>query len=56
MKADVARRREAAAVASAVTGERSLAIAIGAVVFAMFVALWFAFPQWRAAQARLRKR
>jgi hypothetical protein len=43
-------------VASAVTRERSLAIATGAVVFAMFVALWFAFPQWRAAQARLRKR
>jgi len=43
-------------VASAVTGERRLAIALGAVVFAMFLALWFAFPQWRAAQARRRQR
>ena len=43
-------------VAGAVTGDRALAIALGAVVFAMFIALWFAFPQWRAARARLRKR
>ena len=45
-----------ALVASAVTGERALAIALGGVVFAMFVALWFAFPQWRAAQARRHRR
>ena len=42
-------------VASAITGERPLAAAIGVVVFALFIALWFVFPQWRAARAR-RKR
>ena len=42
-------------VAAAITGDRRLATAIGIVVFALFVALWFAFPQWRAAQARRRR-
>jgi len=35
-----------------ITGLPSLAAAIGVVVFLLFVALWFAFPQWRAAQLR----
>ena len=37
-------------VARAVTGNLALATALGIVVFAMFVLLWFAFPQWRAAR------
>ena len=37
-------------VAHLVTGERVVATALGAVVFAMFVVLWFVFPQWRAAR------
>ena len=43
-------------VASAITGDRPLATAIGCIVFAMFAAFWFAFPQWRAAQSRRRRR
>ena len=43
-------------VASAITGDRPLATAIGCIVFAMFAALWFAFPQWRASQSRRRRR
>jgi hypothetical protein len=41
-------------IARIVTGATTLGAAIGAAVFAMFVALWFVFPQWRAAQARRR--
>ena len=39
-------------VARLVTGEPALAATIGVVVFLLFVAVWFAFPQWRAAQRR----
>jgi hypothetical protein len=39
-------------IARVITGLPSLAAAIGVVVFLLFVALWFAFPQWRAAQLR----
>jgi len=39
-------------IARVITGEPKLAAAIGAVVFLLFVALWFGFPQWRAAQRR----
>jgi len=30
----------------------ALAATLGIAVFGLFVALWFVFPQWRAAQAR----
>lgn len=43
-------------IAHVVSGDLPTAVAVGGVVFAMFVALWFAFPQWRAAQARRRER
>jgi len=36
-------------VARVITGTPMLGLAIGSAVFAMFVLLWFAFPQWRAA-------
>jgi len=39
-------------VARVITGRPTLAATIGVVVFVLFVALWFAFPQWRAAQVR----
>jgi len=39
-------------VARAITGEPRLSAMLGMAVFAMFVALWFAFPQWRARRAR----
>jgi len=39
-------------VARVITGRPTLAATIGVVVFVLFVALWFAFPQWRAAQLR----
>ncbi len=39
-----------ALVAHVVTAGLVLAIALGAVVFAMFVGLWFVFPHWRAAR------
>ena len=39
-------------IALVITGAPSLATAIGIVVFLLFVALWVAFPQWRAAQMR----
>jgi len=39
-------------IARVITGAASLAAAIGGVVFVLFLALWFAFPQWRAAQVR----
>ena len=37
-------------VARVVTGDLRLATALGSLVFAMFVALWFVFPRWRAAR------
>jgi hypothetical protein len=37
-------------VARAVTGSTIFATVLGVVVFAMFVLLWFVFPQWRAAR------
>nr|HET7859428.1 DUF6328 family protein [Caldimonas sp.] len=37
-------------VARVVAGSATLATALGAVVFAMFVLLWYVFPQWRAAR------
>ncbi len=37
-------------VAHVVTRNLVVATALGVVVFAMFVLLWFAFPQWRAAR------
>ena len=43
-------------VARLVTGEPLLATAIGVVVFALFVVLWFVFPQWRAARKHTGKR
>ena len=43
-------------VAHAVTGSLVLSIALGAVVLAMFVILWFVFPQWRAARRHAPKR
>jgi hypothetical protein len=43
-------------VARVVTGELVLATAIGIAVFAMFVVLWFVFPQWRAARKQTAKR
>ena len=43
-------------VARVVTGATTFATALGAVVFAMFVLLWFAFPQWRAARKHAAKR
>jgi hypothetical protein len=39
-------------IAWVITGGPALAAAIGAAVFLLFVALWFAFPQWRVARAR----
>ena len=42
-------------IARVVVGDRAIAIAIGSVVFAMFIALWFVFPQWRAARHRRRR-
>ena len=39
-------------IARVITGMPVLAATIGVVVFGLFVALWFAFPQWRAAQLR----
>jgi len=43
-------------IARVITGGPALAAAIGAAVFLLFVALWFAFPQWRAAQLRRQRR
>jgi len=43
-------------VARVITGAPALAATIGVVVFVVFVALWFAFPQWRAAQLRRQAR
>ena len=43
-------------VARIVTGDLLLATALGVVVFAMFVLLWFVFPQWRAARRHDPKR
>jgi len=43
-------------IARVITGRPALAAAIGAAVFLLFVALWFAFPQWRAAQVRRQRR
>jgi len=43
-------------VARVVTGATTFATALGAAVFAMFVLLWFAFPQWRAARKHAAKR
>ena len=43
-------------VARLVTGEPLLATAIGVVVFALFVVLWFVFPQWRGARRHAAKR
>ena len=43
-------------IAHVITGRAALAASIGVVVFALFVALWFAFPQWRAAQLRRQAR
>jgi len=39
-------------IARVITGMPALAATIASVVFGLFVALWFVFPQWRAAQAR----
>lgn len=39
-------------IARLITGSPPFATATGIVVFALFLALWFVFPQWRAAQAR----
>jgi lysylphosphatidylglycerol synthetase-like protein (DUF2156 family) len=39
-------------IAHVITGSPTLALATGVGVFALFIALWFAFPQWRRAQAR----
>ena len=43
-------------VAHAITGDPRVAIAVGVVMFALFVALWFVFPRWRAGRSRARKR
>jgi len=43
-------------VARVVTGSATLATVIAGVVFAMFVLLWYVFPQWRAARRRAAKR
>ena len=43
-------------IARVITGAPALAAAIGAAVLLLFVALWFAFPQWRAAQLRRQRR
>ena len=43
-------------VARLATGESLLATAIGVVVFALFVVLWFVFPQWRGARRHAAKR
>lgn len=43
-------------IARVITGAPTLAAVIGVVVFLLFVVLWFAFPQWRAAQIRRRSR
>ena len=43
-------------VARVVTGDLVLATAIGIAVFAVFVVLWFVFPQWRAARKHTAKR
>ena len=43
-------------VARVVTGDLVLATASGIAVFAMFVVLWFVFPQWRAARKHTGKR
>ena len=43
-------------IARVITGAPSLSAAIGGVVFMLFLALWFAFPQWRAAQIRRQAR
>ena len=43
-------------VARVITGVAAhSAMAIGGGVFAIFVALWFAFPQWRAAKRGARR-
>ena len=39
-------------IARVITGMPALAATLGIAVFGLFVALWFVFPQWRAAQAR----
>lgn len=39
-------------VARVITGMPAVSATIGVVAFLLFVALWFAFPQWRAAQVR----
>jgi len=43
---------DAGLIARVITGAPRLSALLGAAVFAMFVALWFAFPQWRARLAR----
>jgi hypothetical protein len=43
-------------IARVITGRPALGAAIGVVVFLLFTALWFAFPQWRAAQKRRQDR
>ncbi|MBV9889378.1 MAG: hypothetical protein JO090_00640 [Rhizobacter sp.] len=37
-------------VARALTGQLALETALGVVVFAIFVLLWFVFPRWRATR------
>lgn len=39
-------------VARVITGAPMLGLATGGAVFAMFVLLWFVFPQWRAVHPR----
>ncbi len=43
-------------VARVITGMAAVSATIGVVAFLLFVALWFAFPQWRAAQLRRQHR
>jgi len=39
-------------IARVITDAPRLSAALGVAVLAMFVVLWFGFPQWRAMQAR----
>ena len=43
-------------VARVITGMPAVSATIGVVAFLLFVALWFGFPQWRAAQLRRQHR
>jgi len=43
-------------VARVITGMAAVSAKIGVVAFLLFVALWFGFPQWRAAQLRRQHR